>query len=105
MELVVTQLTESDIRAAVRSELENFFAANPLTQTEPADEIGGIELAERITGYKRSTIYDLVFKRAVPHSKRGKMLVFSRNDLLTWMQENKRRTQTELTAEAMKIAA
>ncbi|MGI8788224.1 MAG: helix-turn-helix domain-containing protein [Pyrinomonadaceae bacterium] len=103
--LTVTQLTEDDIRAAIRTELENYFAANPLNQTEQADEIGGLDLAERITGYKPSTIYDLVFKRQIPHSKRGKKLIFSRAELTAWLQENRRRTQSELKAEASKIAA
>jgi predicted DNA-binding transcriptional regulator AlpA len=98
--LSIIQLGEDEIRAAIRSELENYFAANPISQTETADEIGGLELAERITGYKPSTIYDLVFKRQIPHSKRGKRLMFSRIELTAWLTENRRKTQSELRAEA-----
>lgn len=93
--------TTDEIRAAVRDELTAFFASNPvIQQAETPDEIGGVELASKITGKAVPTIYDLVHRRAIPHSKQGKKLYFSKNELLDWIRQGKRKTQTEIEAEA-----
>lgn len=93
-----TELTENDIRQAVRCELEAFFSQRQEIKAE--DEIGGIELAETITGLKRPTIYGLVSERKIPHSKQGKRLYFSRQELLEWLKQGKRKTQAEINIEA-----
>lgn len=99
--LVFTQLSIPEVRQLFREEFETFFAGNPITTTQSnSDEIGGIELAETVTGYKRPTIYDLVHKRLIPHSKRGKRLIFSKNEILEWLRSGKRKTQAEIQAEA-----
>lgn len=98
--LVVTQLTIPDIQNIFRRELEKFFAEKPLTQPNEADEIGGIELAVAITGKAKPTIYSLVSERKIPHSKRGKQLYFSRKELLAWIRSGKRKTTSEIKADA-----
>ncbi len=66
-----------------------------------ADEIGkGAEFASKITGKAVPTIYDLVHKRLIPHSKRGKHLYFSRQELIDWLRDGGRKTQAEIAAEA-----
>lgn len=55
----------------------------------------GIGLAIRITGLKKKTIYNLVNKRAIPHSKKGKRLYFDEQELLGWIKSGKRRTKEE----------
>jgi predicted DNA-binding transcriptional regulator AlpA len=64
------------------------------------DEIGGIDLAQQVTGLAKSTLYDLVCKKEVPYMKRGKKLYFSRLELLTWIQEGRRATRSELETQA-----
>jgi excisionase family DNA binding protein len=99
--LLLTQISDSEIRQLFREELENFFAAKQLTdgKTE-SEEIGGIDLAIEITGLAKPTIYSLVSERKIPHSKQGKRLYFSRQDLLEWIKNGKRKTQTEIAIEA-----
>ena len=63
------------------------------------DEIGGIALACQVTGLAKSTIYDLVCKKQIPYMKRGKKLYFSRQELLSWIQEGKQQTRSDLQAE------
>ena len=46
------------------------------------------------------TIYGLVSKREIPHFKRGKKLYFSRPDLITWLNQGRRRTINEISIEA-----
>jgi excisionase family DNA binding protein len=94
--------TTEDIRAAVRDELATFFSSHMMMQPAPlADEIGrGAEYASKVTGKAVATIYDLVHKRQIPHSKQGKDLYFSRRELMEWLQSGRRKTQSEIANEA-----
>jgi len=38
---------------------------------------------------KKSTLYQLVFKRQIPFYKRTKKLLFSKSDLIEWVNTNK----------------
>lgn len=98
--LVFTQLSIPEFQQIVRNELERFFAEQSLQKTNEADEIGGVELAMEITGKAKPTIYDLVHKRLIPHSKQGKQLYFSRRELLDWIQSGKRKTASEVLSDA-----
>lgn len=93
--------TTDEIRNAVRDELASFFSAYNFQSQRVEDEIGkGAEFASKITGKAVPTIYDLVHKRLIPHSKQGKDLYFSRNELLAWLRSGKRKTQSELAVAA-----
>ena len=92
--------TTTDIRAVVRDELVAFFATHPLQTPSDTDEVGGIELAVRITGLAKPTIYSLVSERKIPHSKQTKKLYFSRKELSEWLRAGKRKTQAEIALEA-----
>src|SRR5205085_11600024 len=98
--LVFTQLSIPEVRQLLREELEAFFAQHPLIENFDEDEIGGIELAEKITGLKVPTIYGLVADSKIPHMKRGKKLYFSKNELLGWIRQGRRKTQEEIESEA-----
>lgn len=60
-------------------------------QTNPTvAEVGGLSLAQEVTNLSKNSIYALVSKRAIPHSKRGNKLYFNRAELLNWVAEGKR---------------
>ena len=94
--------TTDEIRSAVRDELTTFFFSYQIPASTTRDEIGkGAEYASKITGKAVPTIYDLVHKRLIPHSKQGKDLYFVRSELESWLRAGKRLTQ----AEAKELAA
>jgi predicted DNA-binding transcriptional regulator AlpA len=96
-------LTTEEIRNAVRSELADFFIANNFLIQPEADEIGDVAFASKITGKAIPTIYDLVSKRLIPHSKKGKKLYFSKRELIDWINSGKRKTTAEINAAASAI--
>ena len=98
MDITVTNLTIDDITKAIRNELRGYFEQQE--EKEREDEIGGIELAIELTGLAKPTIYGLVSERKIPHSKRGKKLYFSRQELLVWLTNGKRKTRDEIADEA-----
>jgi excisionase family DNA binding protein len=99
--LVFTQLSVSEVRQLLRQELEAFFAERPLANAQPeTDEIRGIALAQEVTGLARPTIYGLVAQSKIPCMKRGKKLYFSRQELNNWLKQGRRKTVTDIEAEA-----
>ncbi len=99
--LVFTQLSIPEVRQLLRDELESFFAEKQSgAKRIETDEISGIELAIELTGLAKPTIYGLVSERKIPHSKQGKRLYFSRQELLEWIRDGKRKTQAESKIEA-----
>ena len=95
--LLITQLSTDDIKTLFFESLKEFFRDGSMQKTaDEKDEINGIELAVEITKLSKSTIYSLVSKRQIPHSKKGKRLYFSRTDLLEWIKNGKRKTKSEL---------
>ena len=59
-------------------------------------DIGGVELAMKITNYKKQTIYQMVSAHRIPYIKRGGKLFFSKHDLFNWLQEGRKGTIDEL---------
>ena len=68
---------------------------------KPADEIGGLELAVKITGLARRTIYKLTHRREIPHRRVGGRLYFRRSELEQWIDAGRRKTSAEVAVEIM----
>ncbi len=99
--LLLTQISDEEIRQLFREELENFFAEKRFAdEKSKSEEIGGIDLAIELTGLAKPTIYSLCSERRIPHSKQGKRLYFSSQELLEWIKNGKRKTQNEIAIEA-----
>ncbi|WP_080056885.1 helix-turn-helix domain-containing protein [Spirosoma aerolatum] len=59
-----------------------------------SSEIGGINLAMEVTRLSKARIYTLVAERTIPHKKRGNRLTFRRSELLAWLDEGSRSTES-----------
>lgn len=68
---------------------------------KPADEVGGLELAVKITGLARRTIYKRTHRREIPHRRVGGRLYFRRSELLAWIEAGKRPMASEVAEERM----
>lgn len=71
------------------------------TNEKPADEVGGLELAVKITGLARRTIYKRTHRREIPHRRVGGRLYFKRSELLAWLEAGKRPMASEVAEERM----
>ncbi len=96
-----TQLSESEIRALFRAELEAFFGGKlptvPIEKDRPS--LGGLDLAVEVTGLQKPTLYALVHRRQIPFYKRGKKLYFKREELEAWIEEGRKATVKEIDQE------
>ncbi len=99
--VVLTQLSIPELGQLFHETLDRYFADKQIAAASPEpDEIGGVEMAMEITGKAKPTIYNYCSDNLIPHSKRGKKLYFSRNELTDWLRAGKRKTRSELALEA-----
>lgn len=73
-----------------------------LQGTTPSDHPLTIQQAAELLKLSVPTIYGLVHRAEIPHSKKGKRLYFNNAELLEWIQSGRRKTTAEIVAEAVK---
>lgn len=96
---VFTQLSAIEFQAALLQALETYFTQKAqATPTQPLPEIGGIALAEEITGLKKATLYGLACRREIPYMKQGKRLYFKRAELVEWIESGRKYSSKEIAA-------
>jgi len=71
------------------------------TNEKPAEEIGGLDMAVKITGLARRTIYKRTHRREIPHRRVGGRLYFKRSELLEWIENGRRPMASEIAEERM----
>ena len=83
---------EEAVRSAVGNVIQAHLESNSLKTKKltikPEDDFIDINGAIKITNYTRSTIYDYVAKKRIPHQKVNRKLIFSRKELLKWIKES-----------------
>lgn len=58
-----------------------------------------IEEAASFLGLARQTLYGLTSKRAIPFYKKNKRLYFKKEELLSWVEEGKKKMQRDFDAD------
>lgn len=97
---------QSLVYGAVRSilpELVNYQPERPKPDVMGIDETLSF-LGEQAIPTKKSALYNLVFKEEIPHRKIGRRLVFSRKELLEWIESRTVRPEDKRSAAALRIA-
>ena len=64
------------------------------------DEFLTIDELTKLIGLTKPTIYGHVHRNTIPFIKKGKMLRFSKQDILNWLQAGKNKSKRELEARA-----
>ena len=82
------------------SELKGLITQRQPQATEQQDQLLTIQQAGELLNLSVPTIYGLVSRSEIPHSKPGKRLYFSKKELLEWVQNSRRKTTTEIQAAA-----
>lgn len=74
------------------NKIEELIKSQNHNQTEFLD----ITEASEFLKLKKSTLYQLVFKREIPFYKRTKKLLFNKAELIVWVEKNRVLTIDEL---------
>jgi len=71
------------------------------TNEKPVDEIGGVDLAMKVTGLARRSIYKATHFRTIPHRRVGGRLYFRRSELEKWLDDGRRPMASEVAQKRM----
>jgi len=91
----------SDEGIKVLAELITRNIKNELRPTSDAtieDEFLNIDELSKLIGLTKPTIYGHVHRKTIPFIKKGKMLRFSKQDILNWLQAGKSQSASNLEA-------
>ena len=75
----------------------------PQAQAPPAvneDELLTIQQTAELLNLKVSTLYGLTSRKEIPHMKKNKLLYFSKRSILDWVKSGRRKSISEIAAEA-----
>lgn len=72
----------------------------PIVSQINTSDILTIQEAADLLHLSVPTCYTKVSKRELPHTKKGGRLYFSRQELMTWLKQGRRKTSAELEQEA-----
>ena len=110
-QIIVTTPTQlqaiiSDAVGAIIPRLADFRRKNEAVESDGLTvEQAAQFLTEQGIPTTRATIYSLVFREAIPHRKFGRRTIFSRRELLAWIDERTTRPSQRSAEAAARIAA
>jgi len=96
------QLPDAIVRLLNKVEhLEQLIINQQVIKHETTDEILGVKETAEFLNLSVPTIYSKVSRRELPVMKQGKLLHFSKKELLEYLKMGKRRTNYELIQETL----
>lgn len=95
----------ADEVAAILPKLADFRRKNEPVETDgmTVDDAARFLTAQGIPT-TRASLYNLVYKNTIPHKKFGRRTVFSKKELLAWIESRTVRPEDKRTAAALRIA-
>lgn len=95
----------ADEVAAILPKLADFRRKNEPVETDGMNvEDAARFLTEQGIPTTRATLYNLVYKNSIPHKKFGRRTVFSKKELLTWIESRTVHSEDRRAAAALRIA-
>lgn len=112
MDNTVIVTTPAELRAIVADEVAAILPklADFRRKNEPVETDGlTVEAAARFLTKQgipttRATLYNLIYKNTIPHKKFGRRTIFSKKELLQWIETRTVRPEDKRTAAALRIA-
>lgn len=95
----------SDAVDAILPKLADFRRRNEPVETDGMNvEDAARFMTEQGIPTTRATLYNLVYKEAIPYKKFGRRTVFSKKELLTWIESRTEHREDRRTAAALRLA-
>lgn len=101
---IITSFSKTELEQLIVDSVQKCLnnRTNP-PQPVLSDEMDIDEICQ-FTGYKKATVYHKSFTGDMPASRRGKRLIFSRKEILRWMQSKTIRKQSPAELELQESA-
>ena len=99
MKKIITFFSEEDLIVIAKCISENIKKElHPTSKTTTEDEFLDINELSKLIGLTKPTIYGHVHRNSIPFIKKGRMLRFSKHDILNWLQSGKSQSNNNLEA-------
>lgn len=79
----------------ITANIKNELQIQPQKVTQE-DEFFNIDELSKLIGLTKPTIYGHVHRNTIPFIKKGRMLRFSKNDILNWLQDGKSKSKADI---------
>tara|TARA_R110002049_G_scaffold50826_2_gene144415 strand:+ start:224 stop:562 length:339 start_codon:yes stop_codon:yes gene_type:complete len=80
-------------------EIKNAFIDSNRVHEEQTEKPFKIDGVEKLTGYKKQTIYEFCRSNKIPHHKKNNRLFFFQSEITDWIKQGKRKTLAEIDAD------
>ena len=80
----------------ITANIKNELQIQPPQKVTPEDEFFNIDELSKLIGLTKPTIYGHVHRNTIPFIKKGRMLRFSKNDILNWLQDGKSKSKADI---------
>lgn len=104
MELILS--TPQDLKEIVKAALAEFKAEydqKAEQKPEVHDQLFTIDQAAEFLSITKPTVYSLVSRGDLPVMKRSKRLYFSKDELTNYLKQGRKKTNSEIEAEAVHL--
>ena len=101
--MIIVQLDSEQFSNLIQSSVRKVLKETPTQtaeSTNPPDQLLTIDEASVFLSLKKATLYSKVSKCEIPVMKRSKRLYFSRLELLDYLKAGRKKTNSEIEAEA-----
>jgi excisionase family DNA binding protein len=101
--MIILQLDSEQLKSIVQDAVRKAIVEHPQPTTaipENNNDLLSINEATIFLNLAKPTIYGLVCHSKIPCMKKGKKLYFSRQELLTWIKQGKKKTLEEMREDA-----
>jgi len=99
--IVFTQLSVQEVRAMLREEVRTALKdLQPQPAKEESNELMTIEEVANYIHMAVPSVYGLVHFRKIPHIKRGKRLIFEKQQITEWLHAGRQKTGAEISESA-----
>ena len=94
--MVLTQLSESEVRKMIREEVTASISSTKIISNEKQIEYLTIEDVTKYINMAVSSVYGYVHTKRIPYIKKGKRLIFEKSKIDEWLQSGRKRTIQEI---------
>lgn len=98
--IMITHMTIDELKEMLRVEMQAALATIPPVEGVPQEDLLDTSSACELLNIAKKTIYNLVYKQAIPCMKRGRKLYFSKKELMKWVAEGRQATHMDIDREA-----
>lgn len=97
--MIIVQLDSEQLKSLIQNALRNVMKDTPKADALPETEKPlNVQQAADFLGIAVPTLYGYTQREEIPFCKRGKRLYFSKDELLQWVKQGRRKTKTEAAA-------